>query len=149
MVEEWSLWRGLIGGLMIGTAAVLFLFGTGRVAGISGILGGALNRSIGEARSDFPVNIVFLAGLVLGPLLVAALGAPVEAPIMQAGTVGLVIGGILVGFGTRFGGGCTSGHGVCGLARLSKRSLVATVTFMIVAALTVFVLRHGVGGGGV
>jgi uncharacterized membrane protein YedE/YeeE len=130
---------GLIGGLMIGSAAALLLLGTGRIAGISGILGGAL------AGSNLAEGAAVLAGLIGASALYAlTLGAPV---VTVSGSVPLLAaGGLLVGFGSRLGGGCTSGHGVCGMSRLSPRSLVATGTFMAVAAATVFVTRHLIGG---
>ena len=133
---------GTIGGLMIGLAAALFLLFNGRIAGISGILGGALSLP----KNDFAWRAAFLAGLILGPLLVRAVSTAhpplqvTDAPLL------LIVAGLLVGFGTRLGGGCTSGHGVCGLARFSQRSVAATVIFFVTAAVTVFVVRHLVGG---
>jgi len=134
---------GLAGGLLIGTAAALLLLGNGRIAGISGILGGVLAR-IPEMRGQAE-GLAFLAGLIGLPALYAlTAGAP--AITVTASVPLLVTGGLLVGFGTRLGGGCTSGHGICGLSRLSPRSLVATGAFMGVAAAVVFVLRHLIGG---
>lgn len=134
---------GLAGGLLIGTAAALLLLGNGRIAGISGILGGVLAR-IPEMRGRAE-GLAFLAGLIGLPALYAlTAGAP--AITVTASVPLLVTGGLLVGFGTRLGGGCTSGHGICGLSRLSPRSLVATGVFMGVAAAVVFVLRHLIGG---
>ncbi|MCL5777227.1 YeeE/YedE family protein [Limibaculum sp. FT325] len=136
-MPDWGF--GLLGGLMIGCAAALLLLANGRIAGISGILGEALaGRRLDE-------GLPFLAGLIAAPGLVGlASRAPVIAP---AAPLGLVIaGGLVVGVGTRLGSGCTSGHGVCGLSRLSPRSMAATGTFMVVAALTVFVTRHVIGG---
>ncbi len=134
---------GLAGGLLIGTAAALLLLGNGRIAGISGILGGVLAR-IPEMRGQAE-GLAFLAGLIGLPALYAlTAGAP--AITVTASVPLLVTGGLLVGFGTRLGGGCTSGHGICGLSRLSPRSLVATGVFMGVAAAVVFVLRHLIGG---
>ncbi len=127
---------GLVGGLMLGTAAALFLLLAGRISGISGILEGALR---------FPLNWrhAYLVGLPLGALLVLVL-APrvVAAPVLPASWALLAISGLLVGFGARLGGGCTSGHGVCGIPRLSPRSIVATCVFMAVAAVVVFLTRH-------
>ena len=130
-----------IGGMLIGLSAALLWVANGRIAGISGILGG-----LGTApRGDLDWRIAFLAGLVLAPLLFGLLvGVPSIA--VQAGPLTLIAGGLLVGFGTRLGGGCTSGHGVCGLARLSWRSVTATCLFMASAALTVFLARHVLGG---
>ncbi|MCW3474203.1 YeeE/YedE family protein [Limobrevibacterium gyesilva] len=127
-----------IGGALIGLSAALLWITNGRIAGISGILGGASGNDLGW-------RLTFLAGLVAAPLLYAvAAGAPAVA--IQAGPATLVVAGLLVGFGTRLGGGCTSGHGVCGLARLSRRSVVATSLFMAAAAATVFLTRHVAGG---
>ena len=146
-MENFTPVSGLIGGAMIGLASALLVLLHGRIAGISGILGSALQGpGTGEAREEFPWRVAFLIGLIVGPLVVAAVqGAPTPVHL-QAAWPGLIVAGLLVGFGTRMGGGCTSGHGVCGMARLSQRSIVATVTFMLVAGITVFVLRHMVGG---
>jgi uncharacterized membrane protein YedE/YeeE len=138
IADTFTPWSGLLGGMLIGLAATLLLAFNGRIAGISGILSAVVAPLGGESFWKF----AFLAGMVAGPLVYAlANGAP--APLeLQTGGLGLVIAGLLVGFGTRLGSGCTSGHGICGLSRLSPRSLVATLTFMAVAAVTVFVLRH-------
>ncbi|MFH6786450.1 MULTISPECIES: YeeE/YedE family protein [Methylobacterium] len=130
----------LIGGAMIGTAASLLLILNGRVAGISGILGGWLDAP--SRGSGW--RAAFLAGLVLAPL-VHGLVASLPPVAVEASFPLLAVAGLLVGFGARLGSGCTSGHGVCGLARLSPRSLVATGTFMAVAILTVLVTRHILG----
>jgi len=132
----------LIGGALIGLAAAIYVLGLGRVAGVSGILGGLLRPRAGEA----PVQLAFLAGLVAAPLLLQAAGGPVAAVAVDASLPVLIAGGVLVGVGTRIGGGCTSGHGVCGVARLSARSLFATAMFMAAGAAVVFVARHLVGG---
>ncbi len=132
---------GLAGGLMIGAAAALLLLLNGRIAGISGIAGGIFSGA-GEERLW---RIAFVAGLVVGPLAVAAVTGDMPVVEIAAGWPLLIVAGLLVGFGTRLGSGCTSGHGVCGLARLSPRSLAATATFMIVAGATVFVVRHVIG----
>jgi len=131
-----------VGGLLIGLAAAVLLLGGGRVAGISGIAGQALWPAHGEARGW---RIAFLAGLPLGAGLVVWLRGPLAVDI-QASPLGLIAAGLLVGFGTRLGNGCTSGHGVCGMARGSKRSIAATAVFMSVAAVTVFALRQLSGG---
>ena len=131
-------WASLAGGLLLGAAAALFILLHGRVLGISGILGGLLRPLAG----DTGWRVAFLAGLLLAPTAWAALFAAPVAPRIAAGPVLLVAAGLLVGWGTRHGGGCTSGHGVCGIARLSPRSLVATVAFMATGFATVFVLRH-------
>jgi len=131
----------LIGGALIGLAAAIYILGLGRVAGVSGILGGLLRPRAGEA----PAQIAFVAGLIAAPLLMRAAGAPPPPLTIEASLPVLIVGGLLVGFGTRLGGGCTSGHGVCGLSRGSPRSLVAVAVFMGVAALTVFAVR-AIGG---
>jgi hypothetical protein len=125
------------GGLLIGLAAALFVLFNGRIAGISGILGGLLRPAAG----DLSWRVAFLLGLVLAPLAWAAVH-PLPAVQVDAGTGALVAAGLLVGLGTRYGAGCTSGHGVCGLSRLSPRSLVATLTFMAAGFATVFAARH-------
>lgn len=130
-------WMSLAGGLMIGLAAALFLLFNGRIAGISGIVGGLLN----PARGDVGWRIAFIAGLVLSPL-VFALAAPLPEVRIEASYPVLLIAGLLVGIGTRYGSGCTSGHGVCGLSRRSPRSLAATAAFMLAGFATVFVVRH-------
>jgi uncharacterized protein len=127
--------QALFGGVLIGGAATLYWFINGRVAGISGVLSGAL-RDRGD-RSD---RVLFLVGLVAAGV-VAALAGRDAAPTGQS-ALPVVLGGALVGFGTRLGGGCTSGHGVCGLARLRTRSLVATLTFIAFGAATVFVVAR-------
>ncbi|MBS0531041.1 MAG: YeeE/YedE family protein [Proteobacteria bacterium] len=131
---------GFIGGALIGLAAALTMLLTGRVAGISGIFGGLLRSE------DRGWRIAFLAGLIAAPLLAALAGHPLLKPAMPASLVVTAIGGLLVGIGTCMGGGCTSGHGVCGIARLSSRSLTATAIFMVVAVATVAIMRHGFGG---
>lgn len=133
---------GLIGGALIGLATALFMLLTGRIAGISGIFGGLLARN----GSGTGWRIAFIAGLIAAPLLAALAGRPLPMPLMPANLLLITIAGLLVGVGTRMGSGCTSGHGVCGIARLSARSLAATVIFMIAAIATVAVVRHGLGG---
>jgi uncharacterized membrane protein YedE/YeeE len=130
----------LIGGALIGLSAAILWVANGRIAGISGILGGPA-----EPRSpDTSWRLAFLAALVAAPLIFTFVhGKPVIG--VTSGPVTLVLAGLLVGFGTRLGGGCTSGHGVCGMARLSPRSIVATVIFMTAAAVTVFLSRHMFG----
>ena len=140
---EFTPWASLIGGGLIGLSAVMVMVLFGRIAGIAGISRGALGMS---GAGDWSWRIAFVAGLVSAPLAVSAVsGAAVEQTV-STNLPAMALAGLLVGFGTAFGSGCTSGHGVCGLARLSTRSLVAVVTFMAVAALTVFVLRHVVEG---
>lgn len=131
----------LIGGAMIGTATALFLVFNGRIAGISGILGGLLPPT----RGDVAWRLAFLIGVFAAPLLYAPVGGRLP-PIGITGSAGLlVVAGLLVGFGTRLGSGCTSGHGVCGIGRGSSRSIVATLTFMLAAIVTVFFTRHLIG----
>ncbi|WP_100640605.1 YeeE/YedE family protein [Marinobacter salexigens] len=133
-------WSALIGGVLVGLAAASFLLLNGRIAGISGILGGLLTPSAG----DINWRIAFIAGLIGAPIvwmLVASL-PPIN---IQAGYPALVLAGLLVGVGTRYGSGCTSGHGVCGLSRLSPRSLVATLSFMFAGFTTVYIIRHVLG----
>ena len=130
-------WTALAGGLLIGLAAASFILLSGRIAGISGILGGLMR----PARGDVAWRLAFLAGLVAAPLIWTLMAAPPAVQI-SAGRGTLVVAGLLVGLGTRYGSGCTSGHGVCGIARLSPRSLVATLCFMAAGFLTVFVTRH-------
>lgn len=127
----------LLGGVLIGISSALFILANGRIAGISGILGGLLNRRPG----DMAWRAAFLLGLIAAPAAIFALTGPVSATI-EANTEVLVIAGLLVGIGTRYGAGCTSGHGVCGLSRLSPRSLVATLAFMGAGMAMVFVMRH-------
>lgn len=130
-------WPALAGGLLIGLAAAAFVLFNGRIAGISGILGGLLR----PARGDIAWRAAFLAGLIGAPLAYG-LFASLPAVRIDAGVGTLMAAGLLVGLGTRYGSGCTSGHGVCGLSRLSPRSLVATLSFMLAGFVTVFVLRH-------
>ena len=141
MATAFTPFASLAGGAMIGGAAALLWLTLGRIAGISGILGGLAHAP----RADRGWRLAFLAGLIGAPLAYAtAAGRP--ASDIAAGPVLLIAAGLLVGIGTRLGSGCTSGHGVCGLARLSPRSIVATAIFMATAAATVFVTRHVVGG---
>lgn len=130
---------GLIGGLMIGVSAAIFLLASGRISGISGILEGALRSPADEGWW----RTLYLAGLPLGTLVVL-LAEPhaSSAPVIEGSWIVLAVAGLLVGYGARLGGGCTSGHGVCGIPRLSARSIVATGVFMGVAALVVFLTRH-------
>jgi len=131
----------LIGGILIGLSATLLLWTTGRIAGISGIVGSLLRPTAAE----LPWRAAFVVGLIAAPLLFRAAGGATLA-IAVTPSLGLaVLGGLLVGYGTQLGSGCTSGHGVCGLARLSPRSLAATVTFLLAALVTVFVARHVLG----
>lgn len=132
----------LAGGLLIGASAALMLWLKGRIAGISGIAGGLMQPSHG----DTSWRALFLLGMMAAPLLVMLTRGDVPRIPGTVSDRPLILAGLLVGFGTRLGSGCTSGHGVCGLARRSKRSLVATLTFLASGALTVFVVRHLLGG---
>ncbi|ONF46576.1 YeeE/YedE family protein [Methylobacterium radiotolerans] len=142
----------LAGGALIGASAALLLLANGRIAGISGILGGLLDSlfgrlfdsPLGPAARDWAWRAAFLVGLLAGPALYRL--AAGHWPDVRAGASWpmLIAAGLLVGYGTRLGSGCTSGHGVCGLARLSPRSLAAVATFMAAAIVTVFLVRHGV-----
>ena len=129
----------LVGGALIGLAAVLLMLLNGRIAGVSGIFGAAL------AGDDRGWRLAFLAGLVAAPLVMGAIGDPLPPPAMPGSFAIVIAGGLLVGFGTRLGSGCTSGHGVCGIARLSPRSIVATLAFMATAMVVVAIMRHGLG----
>lgn len=135
--NEFTPWSALIGGMLIGLAAALFALLNGRIAGISGVLGGLFKPT----RGDIGWRVAFIGGLVVAPL-VYGLFATLQAVQIDASYVALIVAGLLVGVGTRYGSGCTSGHGVCGLSRLSPRSLVATLSFMGAGFVTVFVLRH-------
>lgn len=141
MSHEWI--ASTLGGVAIGASAVLLMASLGRIAGISGIAGGLLS---GAERGDRGWRLAFVAGLVAAPLLAVLLRGEtgVGAPLVS--WPWMCVAGLLVGFGTRLGGGCTSGHGVCGIARLSPRSLLATAVFMASGAGTVFVVRHVLGG---
>jgi uncharacterized membrane protein YedE/YeeE len=133
-IVHFTPWSALAGGALIGSAVSLFLLGTGRIAGISGVLGGLLEPKPG----DLAWRLVFLAGLLVSGAVAAVwFGDRLAFGITRPGWA-MVAAGLLVGFGTRLGNGCTSGHGVCGLSRLSVRSLAATLTFMATGALTVW-----------
>lgn len=144
MIVDWNAftpWSALAGGVLIGIAAGMFVLLNGRIAGISGIIGGLLK----PVRGDAAWRIAFVAGLLGAPLLYALVSA-LPALQIDAGYGTLVLAGLLVGIGTRYGSGCTSGHGVCGLSRLSPRSLAATAAFMAAGFVTVFVIRHLING---
>ena len=130
-------WPALAGGVLIGVAAAMFALLNGRIAGISGVIGGLLK----PVQGDVAWRAAFVLGLIGAPLLYLLFSSPPPSQI-DAGYGGLVIAGLLVGIGTRYGSGCTSGHGVCGLSRLSTRSLVATAAFMGAGFVTVYVMRH-------
>jgi len=140
-IDHFTPISAILGGLLIGLAAAILWLTDGRIAGISGIVG-----SLPSARpGDITWRVALLAGLIVAPLLYAALAGTPVIPL-NATVPAILVGGLLVGFGTRLGGGCTSGHGVCGLARLSPRSLVATCLFMAAGFVTVFLARDVMGG---
>jgi uncharacterized protein len=130
----------LIGGLFIGLGAVIFMAANGRIAGMTGILGGILP----PVAKDWAVRAAFLVGSVVAPMMYVSLGNDIPFSVPSS-VLMLVLGGFLVGLGVFFGGGCTSGHGVCGMARFSVRSLIATLSFMVTTFATVFVIRHILG----
>ncbi len=131
-----------IGGALIGLAVTLLMLLNGRLAGISGVMGDLLEP--GTMYKGW--RVAFLIGLIAAPLLAKAMGYAYSAPSMPESWAVVIAAGLLVGVGTRLSSGCTSGHGVCGIARLSTRSIVATIVFMIVAAIVVWITRHGMGG---
>ena len=140
MTIDWNAftpWSALAGGVIIGAAAAMFALLNGRIAGISGVMSGLLK----PASGDIAWRAAFLLGLVTAPLAYTLFAAPPE-PQIDASYGALIVAGLLVGVGTRYGSGCTSGHGVCGLSRLSPRSLAATAAFMGTGFVTVFALRH-------
>lgn len=130
-------WTSLGGGILIGVAAAMLALLNGRIAGISGIIGGVLRPAAGDMAWRF----AFILGLLVAPAAYRLFAAP-AAPTIEASYPVLLLAGLLVGAGTRYGSGCTSGHGVCGLSRLSPRSLAATITFMLAGIVTVYAVRH-------
>jgi uncharacterized membrane protein YedE/YeeE len=133
-------WLSLAGGVLIGLATAMFLLLNGRIAGISGILGGLLR----PVKGDVGWRITFVAGLIFSPIAFSVV-APLPAVRIDADAASLIMAGLLVGIGTRYGSGCTSGHGICGISRLSPRSMVATALFMLAGFVTVFITRHLIG----
>lgn len=132
----------LFGGALIGLASVLLMLLLGRIAGISGILAGCFN----VAGHDKGWRLAFIAGLIAAPLIAGLAGFHMSSARMPTSWIVIAVAGLLVGFGTRLGGGCTSGHGVCGIARLSSRSIAATIIFMVTAVIVVAIMRHGLMG---
>lgn len=132
----------MIGGALIGFSAVLLMAMTGRIAGISGIFAGLINLQ----TTDRGWRAAFIAGLIAAPIASTLFGYTVPTPQMPGSYVTIIVGGFLVGFGTRLGSGCTSGHGICGIARLSPRSLVATAVFMLAAIVVVALTHHVLAG---
>ena len=140
MLIDWNAftpWHALMGGALVGAAAALFVLLNGRIAGISGVLGGLLR----PVKGDVAWRAAFVIGLIVAPLIYLLFGSPPK-PRIDADYGSILLAGLLVGVGTRYGAGCTSGHGVCGLSRLSPRSLVATAAFMAAGFATVFAIRH-------
>lgn len=135
--DHFTPWTSLGGGILIGVAAAMLVLLNGRIAGISGIIGGVLRPAAGDMAWRF----AFLLGLLVAPAAYRLFAAP-AAPTIEASYPVLLLAGLLVGAGARYGSGCTSGHGVCGLSRLSPRSLAATVTFMLAGIVTVYAVRH-------
>jgi len=143
METEFTPIASLSGGVLIGIASVLLMAFRGRIFGATGILAGFIMPS---HSGDWAWRAALLAGMVSGPLVIWALTGQMPAVDVPVSTAMMVIGGFIVGVGVTFGGGCTSGHGVCGMARLSPRSIVATGIFMLATAVTVYVVRHVIGG---
>ena len=131
------------GGLLIGTGAVMLMLGLGRIFGATGILSGIF---FFKTRDEMAWRLAVVAGMILAPVLIFAVTGAMPALTVPVSPAMIVLGGVIVGLGTSLGSGCTSGHGVCGLSRLSVRSMVAVPTFMATAAITVFVIRHVIGG---
>lgn len=136
-------WASLTGGVLIGLSATLLMLTLGRVMGATGILAGLLQPSSGR---DLTWRATLLAGMVSGPVVVWLLSGNMPAVDVPVSTFALAVGGVIVGIGVTYGSGCTSGHGVCGMARLSLRSIAATLTFMVFTGATVFLVRHVIGG---
>ena len=143
METEFTPIASTVGGVLIGTASVLLMLTLGRIMGATGILAGFFSPA---SRDDFYWRAAILAGMVTGPLVYLGLMGEMPAVEVPISTPMLLVGGFIVGVGVTFGSGCTSGHGVCGMARLSPRSIAATATFMVFTAVTVFVIRHVIGG---
>lgn len=143
MITEFTPWQSLAGGALIGLAAVLLMALHGRILGATGILGGLLRFN---DMADWRLRAAMVLGMACGPLVVLWVTGRAPALDLPVSNLAVVVGGLIVGIGVSYGGGCTSGHGVCGNARFSRRSLVATLTFMATAFATVFVLRHVMGG---
>ncbi len=142
METAFTPWASLSGGVLIGVASTLLMLFLGRIMGATGILAGLLQP---KSADDFAWRAAILAGMVSGPLVVWVVSGQMPAVQVPISPFMLVIGGLIVGVGVTYGGGCTSGHGVCGMARLSPRSIVATITFMLFTFATVYVVRHIIG----
>ena len=142
MITEFTPWQSLGGGVLIGLAAVLLMALHGRVLGATGILGGLMRFN---DPADWRLKAALLVGMAMGPVVVVWLTGTAPAVDIPMSNVAVALGGLIVGVGVSYGGGCTSGHGVCGNARFSRRSMVATVSFMATAFATVYVTRHLLG----
>lgn len=140
-MTDFTPWQSLFGGGLIGLAVVALMAAHGRIAGMTGIIEGLIL----SGRPGQGWRAGFLAGAIVAPALLVGAGAPIAFD-STAGAAALIFSGLVVGIGVAFGGGCTSGHGICGMARLSSRSIVATLVFMVTTGLTVFVIRHVIGG---
>ncbi len=143
MITEFTPWASLIGGLLIGGSAVLLMAFQGRVFGATGILAGFFTPG---GSGDWAWRAAILAGMITGPLAYMLFTGAMPAIDVPVSRLALIIGGFIVGIGVTYGSGCTSGHGVCGMARLSPRSITATITFMISTGITVYIVRHVLGG---
>lgn len=143
METDFTPWMSLTGGVAIGLGSVLLMLGLGRIFGATGILNGLL---FSGDRGEFGWRVAIVLGMVAAPVLIWAVSGQMPAMTIPVSPGMIVLGGVIVGLGTSFGAGCTSGHGVCGLARLSQRSIVAVPTFMLTGAITVYVIRHVIGG---
>ena len=137
-LENFTPYLSLIGGVLIGMSSIILMLANGRIAGISGLLGKLFSN---ESSDHFSWVLWFILGLAIGPLFVSFFFATIQSD-MVASNIGLIVSGILVGFGTTIGNGCTSGHGVCGISRFSSRSLFATCTFVFFGGVTVFIIRN-------
>ncbi|MCJ7754213.1 MAG: hypothetical protein MUP13_06590 [Thermoanaerobaculales bacterium] len=140
MATEFTPFASLVGGALIGLSAVLLMMLHGKIAGMTAILTGVLP----PLQSDWPWRVAFLAGAIAAPIAMVAMGGAIPFQV-PASTASLIAGGLIVGVGVTYGSGCTSGHGVCGIARLSPRSIIATAVFMCTGAVTVYVTRHLIG----
>jgi uncharacterized membrane protein YedE/YeeE len=140
--EQFTPFTAIVGGLLIGLASILLMAGIGRIAGVTGILAGVFAGLFRANKSEWSWRLAFVLGLAISPLLYAIFG---ELPVIEIQTdwPALLFAGLIVGFGTRLGSGCTSGHGVCGISRLSPRSIIATIVFMGAGFATVGLVRHG------
>lgn len=144
-IADFSFWPAAAGGALIGVAAVLLMALNGRIAGVSGIVAGVMAPLRGEGGGELPWRAAFIAGLIIAPLAVGLFLGETVSVTAPHPLWAMILGGALVGYGARLGSGCTSGHGVCGVARLSKRSFAATATFMATAMATVFILHRVIG----